>query len=85
MKRKTIRAEHNYGIDLLRIVAMFYIVVLHVTGYGGVNSSVSSKVAVGIVTFIRAGAFCAVNCYALISGLVLCQDLVQVKMRFSSS
>lgn len=28
-------SERNYGIDLLRLRSMFYIVVLHVLGRGG--------------------------------------------------
>ena len=28
--------ERNYGIDLLRIVSMFMVVVLHVVGHGDI-------------------------------------------------
>ena len=53
-------AKRNYGIDALRIVSMFMIVILHTLGHGGILSSVS----------IFSGKYCAVNCYALISGYV---------------
>ena len=33
-------AKRNYGIDLLRLVAMFLVVVLHVLGQGGVLANV---------------------------------------------
>lgn len=31
--------RRNYGIDLLRIVSMFYVVILHSLGIGGVLKS----------------------------------------------
>ena len=33
--KKTAADSRNYGIDLLRLVAVFYIVVLHAVGRGG--------------------------------------------------
>jgi peptidoglycan/LPS O-acetylase OafA/YrhL len=38
------RKEYNYGIDLLRLIAMFMIVILHVLGKGGVLNNVSGGV-----------------------------------------
>lgn len=63
------KVERNYGIDLLRIVSMFMVVVLHVLGAGGLleaTSGVNNK----IVWFLEILSFCAVNCYGLISGYV---------------
>lgn len=66
MKRK-----RNYGIDLLRIVAMFMIVVLHVLGAGGVIYNFEGISPVYIAAWLlEFAAYCAVNCYALISGYV---------------
>lgn len=31
--------KRNYGIDLLRLIAMFMVVILHVLGQGGVISA----------------------------------------------
>jgi surface polysaccharide O-acyltransferase-like enzyme len=63
--------KRNYGVDLLRIVSMFMIVMLHVLGAGGVLSHTSF----GMQNYFAAWglenlALCAVNCYALISGYV---------------
>ena len=63
--------ERNYGIDLLRIFSMFMVVILHVLGAGGILEATG-----GMVFHNRAAwlleivAYCAVNCYALISGYV---------------
>lgn len=65
------RSERNYGIDLMRIFAMLLVVVLHILGNGGVLGACkenSFKYCVGML--LHAGAFCAVNCYALVSGYV---------------
>ena len=63
--------KRNYGIDLLRIVAMVFVILLHITGVGGIcaNTQLFSP-QFFLSQFIRIGTFCAVNCYALISGFV---------------
>lgn len=63
--------KRNYGIDCLRIVSMIMVAVLHVVGLGGVLSALeSSPIWYNIVWLIRVAAYCAVDCYALISGYV---------------
>ena len=63
--------KRNYGIDLLRMVAMVFVIVLHLTGVGGIcaNAELGSP-QFYVSQFFRIGTFCAVNCYALISGFV---------------
>ena len=63
--------KRNYGIDLLRIVSMFMVVVLHVIGNGGMLYTDTGNMTTSrIIWFIYIFCFCAVNCYALISGYV---------------
>lgn len=62
--------ERNYGIDALRIVSMFLVVILHVMGNGGVLNQVTAIDKFAVAWFIEIAAYCAVNCYALISGYV---------------
>lgn len=63
--------ERNYGIDLLRIVSMFFVALLHVFNYGGILYRVCLPYPhFYIVWFVEICAYCAVNCYALISGFV---------------
>lgn len=70
MENKNI--QRNYGIDLLRIIAMIMIVTLHTLGKGGVLSVVSeSTLHFHVAWILKTTCFCAVNCYALISGFVL--------------
>ncbi len=67
-KRKNGR---NYGIDLMRMLAMLFVTILHVLGQGGILNGAEPRSAnYWIAWFMEVGAYCAVNCYALISGYV---------------
>ena len=61
--------RRNYGIDLLRLVAMFMVVVLHILGQGGVLSATTGYKH-HIAWLFETAAYCAVDCYAIISGFV---------------
>jgi len=59
----------NYGVDLLRIVAMFYVIVLHVLGRGGALAASENGTGLYALNWLmETWAYCAVNCFALISG-----------------
>ena len=63
--------RRNYGIDFLRIFSMLLVLLLHILGAGGVLSGtqpLSGNYATAWL--LETAAYCAVNCYALISGFV---------------
>lgn len=63
------KQERNYGIDLVKIVAMLMIVTLHVLGCGGIlGASVTNPKNCAIAWFLEVAAFGAVNIYAMASG-----------------
>lgn len=64
-------SDRDYGIDLLRLTLMLMVVVLHTLGNGGVlrNLELTSP-NYYIAWFIECMCYCAVNCYALITGYV---------------
>ncbi len=63
--------KRNYGIDLLRIMLMFMIVMLHILGDGGVLEAARPlSVNYNVAWLIESFAYCAVNGYALITGYV---------------
>ena len=65
--------KRNLGIDLLRMVCMFMIVMLHTLGHGGIlGASQMGTSNYAASWFWEIAALCAVNCYALISGYVGC-------------
>lgn len=61
--------QRNYGIDALRILAMLMIVIYHILGQGGMIAGASGLKA-NLLWLLDIATFCAVNCYALISGYV---------------
>lgn len=66
-----IEKSRNYGIDLLRILCMYMVVILHILGQGGIlEASPKGSVNWAIAWLMRIGVYCAVNCYGLISGYV---------------
>lgn len=72
--------KRNYGIDALRILSMFMIVVLHILGQGGILGNVKvGTTQYAVAWFLESMAYCAVNCYALISGYVG----IKTKFRYS--
>lgn len=71
MSQKGPDTKRNMGIDLLRMVSMFMVVFLHVLLRGGVLGAVMPlTVNYGLVWGFETAAYCAVNCYGLISGYV---------------
>lgn len=67
----TIQTERNYGIDLLRLISMFYVLVLHALGRGGVlDNTVRLSAQYQFSWFMQLWSFCAVDIFALISGYV---------------
>ena len=67
-------SRRNYGVDLLRIVSMYMIVLNHVLLKGGVIEQ-ATKIGIGTLNYdlswlLDIICYVAVNCYALISGYV---------------
>lgn len=70
MERTTMISNgRNYGIDALRIYSMWMIVVLHVLSQGGILRKISGE-GYYLAWWLEIFAYCATNCYALISGYI---------------
>lgn len=68
--------RRNYGIDLLRSVAMLGIVVLHILYHGGILNAVGLDLTkFSIIWLIEILAYSAVDCFALISGYTGYKDI----------
>ena len=64
-------SQRNYGIDLLRLVAAFYVIVLHTMNRGGIyeaTADYSYQNLFGRLLLIV--SYCAVNIFGIISGYV---------------
>lgn len=62
-----VKTARNYGIDLLRIVCMFFVLTIHITGPILENTT---DISYWVIFLIKMFCICAVNCYAIISGYV---------------
>ena len=70
--------KRNIGIDLLRIVCMLMVVTLHVIGHGGgTKAAVMFSAKYESAWLIDILCFCAVDCYAIITGYVMCESKVK--------
>lgn len=72
--------KRNLNVDLLRIIATFLVIILHVLGKGGVLKSAQPGGAVyWVAWFLEIASYCAVNCFAIISGYVMVDKTVKFK------
>lgn len=67
----SMQSVHDHGIDALKILSMFMVVVLHVLGLGGVLERAEPLSGTYCAAWLlECGAYCAVNCFAMCSGYV---------------
>ncbi|SDH60789.1 Surface polysaccharide O-acyltransferase, integral membrane enzyme [Pseudobutyrivibrio sp. 49] len=63
--------KRNYGIDLLRIISTYGIIIAHILGWGGVIESLEpNSMKYVIIWTLELMVVASINCYALISGYV---------------
>lgn len=63
--------QRNAGIDLLRVVAAFYIIVLHILRKGGLSAAAAEGSYQSLAcTAMVCWTYCCVNIFGLISGYV---------------
>ena len=68
-------SSRNYGVDLLRVVAMLYVVTLHSIGPGGILAAAPiGSAQFHTAWFLEIWCYCAVDIFALISGYVSYSD-----------
>lgn len=81
MKSSTLVPTRNYGIDALRILAIFMVLALHILGIGGIadRTAFPEPRFMTVWTF-EALLYCVMNCYALITGYVM----IQSKYRYTN-
>ena len=64
-------SQRNYGIDLLRLVAAFYVIVLHTMNQGGIYKATADfSYSNFFARLLMIFSFCAVNIFGIISGYV---------------
>ena len=75
--------KRNYGIDALRLVSMFMVTMLHVLAQGGIlYATEPGSLSYWVVWATEIACYCAVNCFALISGYTMSQTQYKVSRLF---
>ena len=65
------QAQRNYGIDLLRVLSMCFVVVLHALGQGGILAAAPAGSGTALAArYLESLTYGAVDIFALISGYV---------------
>ena len=70
MKEPITKVKRNYGIDMLRLVAMFFVVICHVLGHGGVMKNATGY-NYSVSSLLQIVAYCAVNCMPLSADMLV--------------
>ena len=72
--------KRDFNVDLFRIIATVFVIILHVLEQGGVlSNALPNEINYWVACFIEILTFCAVNCFALISGYVMANKTIKVK------
>ena len=69
----TAKNTRNLGIDLMRAMAMFFVICLHILGQGGLVANTdpgSGKFYV--LKFLQILSYCAVDAYGITTGYLMC-------------
>ena len=78
------KEKRNIGLDILRILSMFMILILHLLGKGGMLEKESnSQIYYLIYNFMEILCIVAVNCYVLTSGYFLIKSEFKWKKVFT--
>jgi|GEM_PF-126716 len=81
-----IRKEKNYGIELLRILSIVFVLMLHILGRGGIYPYAGASANLAehpwnykVAWILESAAYGAVNLFALVSGFVGLRSHFHVK------
>lgn len=69
-KTKGVLFMYYAGVDLLKILAMLFIVCHHLLTHGGVINAASSGIPTAVIWLFEVICYCGVNIYAIISGFL---------------
>ncbi len=68
-----VRSARNMGIDLLRGLAMFFVIIWHFIGQGGLlEHAEPGSAKYWVLSFLQILTICCVNLYGLTTGYLMC-------------
>ena len=70
---ETVKRSRNLGIDLMRAMAMFFVICLHILGQGGlVDHADPGSGKYYVLSLLQILSYCAVNAYGITTGYLMC-------------
>lgn len=72
------KEERNVALDILRVLAMFGIVVLHVLGHGGLLDESAGTLRGNLLWLVESICYFSVNIFVLISGYFMCDGIFKL-------
>lgn len=79
MKENIGRSQRNYNIDIIKIFAMFLVVVIHITGVGGIEANCRNLTTQLLIKIVYSISWCCINLFSLSTGYLLCAVRANVK------
>lgn len=67
---KLIQSERIIGIDIVKIVAIFLVTLLHITGIGGAIDAAENPLTNFLLCSLNGVSFCCINLFALATGFL---------------
>lgn len=72
-----------YGIDFIRVLSMFYVVILHTLGHGGIlEATTNNSLQYYVCWYAEIWAYCAVDMLAMISGFLCVNKHIKISQYF---
>ena len=69
----TAKNTRNLGIDLMRAMAMFFVICLHILGQGGLVANTDpGSGEFYVLKFLQILSYCAVDAYGITTGYLMC-------------
>jgi len=65
------KRTRNYGVDILKMLSMFMVVVLHTQYHGGILQTAKTGLNKHVVTIIEISSYCAVDIFGMVSGYLI--------------
>lgn len=72
------KSNRNLGIELLRIISTFMVIILHTLGSSSIHKQNTGTLLGSVLWLFEILCYCAVNCFAMTSGYVSCKSRFKI-------
>ena len=69
----SVKSTRNMGLDILRALAMFFVICQHFLGQGELVSHAVGSGKFWFLNFLQILVYCSVNIYGITTGYLLCE------------